>query len=282
MGAEEEPKSSSTRREEEEVVGSREVESSSPTLRIDVLTIFPQLFEPFLAAGMVARARQKSAESPAPLQVRLTDLRAFTENRHRSVDDRPYGGGPGMVIKPEPVFRALELLFPRRGDAFLGEGGEAELLVMCPQGERLCQEHLEQWAGVSDTARPKRLVLLCGRYEGFDQRIFEAFPWRRVSMGDFVVSGGEVPAMLLIEGVARLLPGVLGHEESARRDSFNEWSGPDGLDHPHWTRPEEYRGQEVPSVLLSGNHGEIEAWRRRRASIASQQREERGTDRSGR
>lgn len=178
-----------------------------------------------------------------------------------------------MVIKPEPVFRALEALFPGRDPSH-----EATLLVLCPQGEPLTQRHFEEWSGsngdppIDPAPGLRRIVMLCGRYEGFDQRVFEAFPWRRISLGEFVVSGGEVPAMLLIEGIARLLPGVLGHGESATRDSFNEWTGPEGLDHPHWTRPEEYRGDPVPPVLLSGNHGEIEAWRRRRAAEATRQR----------
>lgn len=223
-------------------------------MRVDILTIFPQLFDPFLTCGMVERARRAGQ-----LQVCLTNLRDFTEDRHRSVDDRPYGGGPGMLIKPEPVFRAMELLQIESSD---------RLIVLCPSGQTLGQGELREFSGA------ERLVLLCGRYEGFDQRILDAFSWERVSIGDFVLSGGEVPAMVLIEGITRLLPGVLGHEESARRDSFSEWAGDDGLDHPHYTRPPVYRGLEVPEVLLSGNHGEIEQWRRRRAQEATRRRQE--------
>ncbi len=220
-------------------------------MRIDIITIFPELFSTFLTRGMVEQARKKGS-----LEVHLTDLRAFTENRHRSVDDRPYGGGPGMVLKPEPVFRALELLLG-------GDLAATRLVLLTPRGERLTQRGLEQFAGC------ERMVLLCGRYEGFDERILGAFPWQCVSVGDYVLSGGEVPAMLMVEGVARLLPGVLGHEESSLRDSFSEWSGPDGFDHPHYTRPSEYRGAKVPEVLLSGNHEEIEAWRKKSAAAAS-------------
>ncbi len=222
-------------------------------MRVDVLTIFPELFGAFLRVGMVDVARQRGK-----LEVRLTDLRAFTEDRHRSVDERPYGGGPGMVIKPEPVFRALQIL----GGEFDASRDDTEMVLLCPQGERLRQAHL------GDLAETRHLVVLCGRYEGFDERIIDAFPWRRVSVGDFVLSGGEVPAMLLIEGLARLIPGVLGHDESALRDSFNEWPGEDGFDHPHYTRPVQYRGRMVPEVLRSGDHGEIENWRRRAAKNA--------------
>jgi len=230
-------------------------------MRVDVLTIFPELFGAFLRVGMVDRARQHGQ-----LEVRLTDLRAFTDDRHRSVDERPYGGGPGMVIKPEPVFRALQVLGGER-DA---SREDTEMVLLCPQGERLRQPHL------GDLAEKRHLVVLCGRYEGFDERIVEAFPWRRVSVGDFVLSGGELPAMLLVEGIARLIPGVLGHDESASRDSFNEWSGEDGFDHPHYTRPVEYRGRAVPEILRSGDHREIENWRRRSA-VKSQRAERRSS-----
>ncbi|MGE3164030.1 MAG: tRNA (guanosine(37)-N1)-methyltransferase TrmD [Planctomycetota bacterium] len=221
-------------------------------MRVEVLTIFPELFWPFLTRGMVERARRARR-----LEVRLTDLRDFTGDRHRSVDDRPYGGGPGMLIKPEPVFRALETLQVTAAD---------RLVLMCPSGARLTQGMLQDFTSV------ERAVVLCGRYEGFDQRILDAWAWNRVSLGDYVLSGGEVPAMALIEGIARLLPGVLGHGESARRDSFSEWAGEDGLDHPHFTRPPLYRGLGVPEVLLSGNHGEIEQWRRSQASAATSRR----------
>ena len=209
---------------------------------------------------MVERARHRGR-----LEVRVTDLRCFTEDRHRSVDDRPYGGGPGMLLKPEPVFRALDLL----GEEATPEEANPETVVpilLCPQGRTLDQ------AALRELSQQQHLLLLCGRYEGFDERIVEAFPWRRYSIGEYVLSGGEVPAMVFVEGVARLLPDVLGHEESHVRDSFSEGAGPGGLDHPHYTRPPEYRGREVPKVLLSGNHGEIESWRQTKAAAAARRR----------
>lgn len=232
-------------------------------MRFDVLTIFPPLFDSFLVHGIVERARRAGK-----LEVRFTDLRDLTEDRHRSVDDRPYGGGPGMLIKPEPVFRALEFLFGDTSESReeRDERG-ARLVLLCPTGRPLDQPTLEELAAVEE-----RVVLLCGRYEGFDQRILDAFPWDRISIGDYVLSGGEVPSMVLIEGVARLLPGVLGHEESAVRDSFSTWAGVDGFDHPHYTRPPRYRGREVPEILLSGHHEKIEDWRRERATEASNRR----------
>lgn len=220
-------------------------------MQIDILTIFPSFFDQFLRHGMIRIARRIGR-----LEIRITDLRSFSEDRHRTVDDRPYGGGPGMLLKPEPVFRAMDLLGIEPGkQPPLG----TELLLMCPQGQKMRQNDLE------DFSSAQRLVILCGRYEGYDERIVEAYPWRRVSLGDYVLSGGEVAAMAIIEGAVRLLPGVLGDEESALRDSFNEWSGPDGLDHAHWTRPPNYRGRGVPEVLLSGDHGAIEKWRRENA-----------------
>ncbi|MDE0960643.1 MAG: tRNA (guanosine(37)-N1)-methyltransferase TrmD [Planctomycetota bacterium] len=229
-------------------------------MQIDILTIFPRFFDEFLRHGMVRVARQKGR-----LDVRITDLRAYAEDRHRTVDGRPYGGGPGMLLKPEPVFRALDGL----GLSVGAEAPEGTLpLLMCPRGQQLGQQDLVEFSGA------RRWIILCGRYEGYDERIVEAYPWRRVSLGDYVLSGGEVPAMAIIEGAARLLPGVLGDGESALRDSFNEWTGPEGLDHAHWTRPPEYRGRGVPEVLRSGDHGAIEKWRRvnseQQGSIRSQ------------
>lgn len=217
-------------------------------MQIDILTIFPSFFDQFLRHGMVRIARRTDR-----LDVRITDLRAYSEDRHRTVDDRPYGGGPGMLLKPEPVFRAMDLLGLEPGKE-PPEGTQP--LLMCPQGRKMRQDDLEKFASV------QRLVILCGRYEGYDERIVEAYPWKRVSLGDYVLSGGEVAAMAIIEGTVRLLPGVLGDKESALRDSFGEWTGPKGLDHAHWTRPPEYRGRGVPEVLLSGDHGAIEKWRR--------------------
>ena len=235
-------------------------------MRVDILTIFPQFFRPFLTHGMIRRARDLGR-----LEVRVTNLRAFTCDRHHAVDDRPYGGGPGMLLKPEPVCRALDALGVSEGEREAGSG--TELVLLCPRGERLEQAHFEEFADL------ERLVFLCGRYEGYDERILEAYPWRHLSVGDDVLSGGEVPAMTIIEGVSRLVPGVLGDSESARRDSFSEWAddsseseGGGGLDHASWTRPPNYRGRAVPEILKSGDHGKIETWRRERAREATAKR----------
>jgi tRNA (guanine37-N1)-methyltransferase len=175
--------------------------------------------------------------------VRVWDLRAFTDDPHRSVDDEAFGGGPGMVLKPEPVFAAVESLDPHRG----------RVLLLGPAGRRLEQSLVRELA-----AEP-HLTLICGRYEGVDERVVDGLPAEEVSIGDYVLSGGEVPALVVIEAVTRLVPGVIGKEESHERDSFSE---PNLLDHPHYTRPQEFRGMRVPDVLVSGHHAEIERWRR--------------------
>jgi tRNA (guanine37-N1)-methyltransferase len=192
----------------------------------------------------VGIARDKGA-----LDVDLVDFRRFTKDRHRSVDDRPYGGGPGMVIKPEPVFEAVEHVLDRAGRP------DMPLILFTPTGVPFDQARADWLA-----AQPESLML-CGRYEGFDERIHQGFDWIEISLGPFVMSGGEVAAMAAIEASARLLPGVLGDEESARQDSFVD----DLLDHPHYTRPPSFRNQTVPDVLLSGDHERIERWRRRQA-----------------
>ncbi len=256
-------------------------------MRIDLFSLFPELFTPLLTRGMVRIAREKSL-----LRVCLHQLRAFADDRHASVDERPYGGGPGMILRPEPISRALELTLEagsasRKTDRAGPDADDSEsarpvrLLATCPQGRVLDQDFL------IELACEPRIALLCGRYEGYDERIFELAPWERVSLGEFVLSGGEIPAMAIVEGIARLIPGVLGDENSAERDSFGAWAraasearSPEssrdvsrvGLDHPHYTRPESYRGLEVPEVLKSGDHGRIEAWRKRMASIASEKR----------
>jgi tRNA (guanine37-N1)-methyltransferase len=210
-------------------------------VRIDVLTIFPAIFESPLRESLVGKAIADGV-----LAVRVHDVRDHTTDRHRQVDDESYGGGPGMVMKPEPVFAAVEAL---------GEG-DKRVLLLSPAGRRLDQ------ALVRELAAEPWLVLICGRYEGVDERVVEGLPAEEVSIGDYVLSGGEVPAMVLLEAVTRLVPGVIGREESHERDSF----GPEGLlDHPHYTRPAEFRGMRVPEVLLSGNHAEIERWRREAA-----------------
>lgn len=215
-------------------------------MRIDVFTIFPAIVEGPLTQSLLGRAIEGGL-----VEVRVHDLRGWSTDRHRTVDDEAFGGGPGMVLKPEPVFAAVESLDPDRG----------RVLAMSPAGRRLDQPFVHELA-----AEP-HLTLLCGRYEGFDERVIEGLPAEEVSVGDFVVSGGELPALLLIEAVTRLIPGVIGKEESHRRDSFSE---PDLLDHPHYTRPAEFRGMRVPDVLISGNHAEIERWRREAAREKTQ------------
>lgn len=206
-------------------------------MRIDVFTIFPGIFEGPVRESLLGRAIGEGL-----LDVRVHDLREWSEDRHRTVDDTAYGGGPGMVMKPEPFFTAVESLAPDRG----------RTLLLSPAGRRLDQ------AFVRELAEEEHLTLLCGRYEGVDERVVEGLPAEEVSIGDYVLAGGEVPALVLIEAVTRLVPGVIGKEESHERDSFAE---PGLLDHPHYTRPPEFRGMAVPEVLLSGDHGAIERWR---------------------
>jgi len=207
-------------------------------VRIDVVTIFPGIFESPLRESLLGRAIEAGL-----VDVRVHDLRDATTDKHRQVDDESYGGGPGMVMKPEPVFAALEALGP----------GERRTLLLSPAGRRLDQ------ALVRELAAEPWLVLICGRYEGVDERVVEGLHAEEVSIGDYVVAGGEVPALVVLEAVTRLVPGVIGRGESHEQDSF----GQDGLlDHPHYTRPAEFRGMQVPRTLLSGNHAEIERWRR--------------------
>ena len=210
-------------------------------MRVDVLTIFPSIFESPLRESLLGKAIEAGT-----LDVRVHDVRDHTTDRHRQVDDESYGGGPGMVMKPEPVFRAVESL-----------GNEPKrLLVMSPAGRRLDQEL------VRELSNEQWLVLIAGRYEGIDERVVEGLGAEEVSIGDYVLSGGEVPVLVVLEAVTRLVPGVIGREESHERDSF----GTDGLlDHPHYTRPAEFRGMRVPEVLLSGDHAAVERWRREAA-----------------
>jgi tRNA (guanine37-N1)-methyltransferase len=210
-------------------------------VRIDVLTIFPGFFESPLRESLLGKAIEGGV-----VDVRVHDVRDHTTDKHRQVDDESYGGGPGMVMKPEPIFAAVEALEP----------GAKRVLLLSPAGRRLDQPL------VRELATEPWLVLVAGRYEGVDERVVEGLGAEEISIGDYVLSGGEVPALVVLEAVTRLVPGVIGREESHERDSF----GPDGLlDHPHYTRPPEFRGMAVPEVLLSGNHAEIERWRRQAA-----------------
>jgi len=207
-------------------------------VRIDVFTIFPAVVEAPLPGSLLGRAIGAGV-----LDVRVHDLRQWSVDRHRTVDDAPFGGGPGMVMKPEPFFAAVESLDPDRG----------RVLLMSPAGRRLDQEL------VRALSSEPHLTILCGRYEGVDERVVDGLPAEEISIGDYVLSGGELPALVLIEAVTRLVPGVIGREASHEQDSFSA----DGLlDHPHYTRPQEFRGLAVPDVLVSGNHGEVDRWRR--------------------
>ncbi|MCJ7832507.1 MAG: tRNA (guanosine(37)-N1)-methyltransferase TrmD, partial [Actinobacteria bacterium] len=202
-------------------------------MRIDVLAIFPEIFDSPLGASLLGKAIEQGIA-----QVEIHDIRDHTTDKHRQVDDESFGGGPGMVMKPEPIFAAVEALAP----------GPRRTILLSPAGRRLDQELVRELA-----AEP-HLVLICGRYEGVDERIVEGLPAEEISIGDYVLSGGEVPALVLIEAVTRLLPGVVGRTESIEQDSFEDGQ----LDHPHYTRPAEFRGMEVPEVLRSGDHAAIE------------------------
>jgi tRNA (guanine37-N1)-methyltransferase len=212
-------------------------------MKIDVVTIFPRMVEAGLDEGVIGRARTRGV-----LDIAVHDLRLYTSDRHRTVDDVPFGGGPGMVMKAEPFFAAVDAIVTSRGPA---DG----VLLMSPAGRRLTQADARRYAGLT------HLVLLCGRYEGVDDRVRAHVATEDVSIGDYVLSGGEVAALVVIDAVGRLVPGVVGDEQSVDEDSFSRGL----LDYPHYTRPAEVRGHMVPEVLLSGHHGEIRRWRRREA-----------------
>ena len=212
-------------------------------MKVDIVTIFPAMVEAVLAEGVVGRAKQRGL-----LDVVVHNLRDFTTDRHHVVDDVPFGGGPGMVMKPEPFFAALAAIGERRGkpDA---------VVLLSPAGERLTQATARRLSGLT------HLVVLCGRYEGIDERVREALATDEISIGDYVLTGGEVPALVVVDAVVRLVPGVVGDEQSVDADSFTRGL----LDYPHYTRPAEFEGRRVPDVLMSGHHGEIRQWRRRAA-----------------
>lgn len=217
-------------------------------MRFDVLTLFPEMFSGYLSESILRLAQQRGLVS-----VHTWNIRDWATGKHKQVDDRPFGGGPGMVMMPGPVFECVEAV---RAAA----EPPGELVMLTPAGERLTQRVVEQ------LAKSPRLILLCGRYEGFDERIRLGLRPREISAGDFVCNGGEVPAMLVIDAVIRLIPGVLGDEQSAADESHSE----DGrLEYPQYTRPREFRGMTVPEVLLSGDHGAIAEWRRRQSDLLS-------------
>jgi tRNA (guanine37-N1)-methyltransferase len=216
-------------------------------MKFDVVTIFPRMIEAGLAEGVISRGIAAGV-----LDVAVHDLRDFTTDRHRSVDDVPYGGGPGMVMKPEPLVRACEAIRQARGtpDA---------VIVLSPQGRQFDQAEAARLSGIRDGGA--HLVLLCGRYEGMDERVLDLVGAEELSIGDYVLSGGELAALVVIDAVSRLVPGVVGDDQSVQEDSFSSGL----LDHPHYTRPAEFAGRVVPDVLLSGHHAEVRKWRRRAA-----------------
>jgi tRNA (guanine37-N1)-methyltransferase len=216
-------------------------------VRVDILTIFPEMLRSPLEHSILKRAQEFGK-----LNVRLIDIRAFSTDRHRTVDDMPYGGGAGMVMKPEPIFRAVEQLATDGDDA-----GPGRIILMTPQGEPFSQERARE------LAQEDHLVFLCGRYEGVDERVREHLVTDELSIGDYVLTGGELPALVVLDAVARLIPGVLGDEESPKQDSFTD----DLLEYPHYTRPADFRGWTVPDVLLSGHHEEVDRWRRRQSLL---------------
>jgi len=220
-------------------------------MRFDILTLFPELFDSYLEQGLLKRAIQNQL-----VEIQRWNFRDWATDKHSSVDDRPYGGGPGMLIGCETVFECVEHV-----QETVPETGK--LIMLTPQGRTLNQSLAQE------LSKERQLTLLCGRYEGFDERIRIGLEPMEISAGDFITNGGEVPAMLIIETVIRLIPGVLGDESSAKYDSFSE-SGL--LEHPQYTRPQNFRGMEVPEVLLSGNHQEIARWRHEQSLIRTRER----------
>lgn len=212
-------------------------------MQIDVLSLFPEMFEGVLHSSIMKKAQDQQAAS-----FRVTDFRDYSTNKHRKVDDYPYGGGAGMVLKPEPLFAAVESL------TSISES-KPRVILMCPQGERFTQKKAEE------LAREQHLIFICGHYEGYDERIREHLVTDELSLGDFVLTGGEVASMAMIDSVVRLLPDVLGNDQSAVHDSFSTGM----LEHPQYTRPASFNGLDVPAVLLSGNHAEIDKWREEQA-----------------
>jgi tRNA (guanine37-N1)-methyltransferase len=232
-------------------------------MRVDIVTIFPDFFRGPLDYGILRRAREAGR-----VEVNIHDLRQFAHDRHRTVDDRPFGGGEGMVLKPEPIFECIESLgVTSRSDRIAGRAGESVILLSA-QGQKLDQNQAQELAGLS------RLVLICGRYEGVDERVGQYLADREISVGDYVLSGGELGAAVIVDVVSRLIPGAVGNAASTRQESFTaqaevECDEPKStctsgglLDYPHYTRPAEFRGMTVPGVLVHGNHEQIRRWRR--------------------
>jgi tRNA (guanine37-N1)-methyltransferase len=213
-------------------------------MKIDVLTLFPEMFSGVFGHSILHKAAEKSA-----VQYNVVNFREYADNKHQTVDDYPYGGGAGMVLKPQPLFDAVAALKEQAAS------NETRVILLCPQGKRYDQKTAEEYA------KEKHLIFVCGHYEGYDERIREHVVTDEISIGDYVLTGGELGAMVVIDSVVRLLPEVLGNEESHMKDSFSTGL----LEHPHYTRPSDFRGMKVPDVLLSGNHKLIEEWRNKEA-----------------
>ena len=241
-------------------------------MKFEIVTIFPDFFRGPLDYGIVSRARKEAARV---IEIRVHDLRNFTADKHRTVDDRPFGGGEGMVLKPEPLFECVESLGvaarSERLAAAKARTAKESVILLSPQGEMFTQ------AVAQDLASLSRIILICGRYEGVDERVSAGLADREISVGDYVLSGGELGAAVIVDAVTRLLPGALGNEASAQQESFTAAQktgreGPDStcasgglLDYPHYTRPADFRGMAAPEVLIGGNHEQIRKWRRRKA-----------------
>jgi tRNA (guanine37-N1)-methyltransferase len=236
-------------------------------MRIEIISIFPEFFRGPLDYGIIRRAREVGL-----VKIEVRDLRGFAHDRHRTVDDRPFGGGEGMVLKPEPIFECVETLGVAPREARANGTVKESVILLSAQGKRFDQHEAEQLALLD------RLVLICGRYEGVDERVNEYLADRELSVGNYVLSGGEIGAAVIADCVTRLIPGAVGNEASTRQESFTRYAQSDGdgqpdstcssaglLDYPHYTRPAEFRGMTVPPVLSSGNHDDIRLWRRRSA-----------------
>ncbi|WP_188776808.1 tRNA (guanosine(37)-N1)-methyltransferase TrmD [Paenibacillus hunanensis] len=219
-------------------------------MKIDVLTLFPEMFTGVFGSSILGKAAAKGI-----VELNAVNFRNYSTSKHGTVDDTPYGGGGGMVLKPDPIFAAVEDLVP-------DQAAKPRIILMCPQGETFTQKKAEE------LSQEQHLIFICGHYEGYDERIREHLVTDELSIGDYVLTGGELPAMTIVDSVVRLLPGVLGNEMSAVTDSFSTGL----LEYPHYTRPAEFRGLKVPDVLLSGHHGNVEKWRREQSLLRTLQR----------
>lgn len=226
-------------------------------MKVDVLTLFPEMFDGVFGTSILGKAQTKGLVS-----LNAVNFRNYATNKHNTVDDTPYGGGGGMVLKPDPIFAAVEDILDQREETAVPTMKAPRIILMCPQGETFTQQKAEE------LVQEDHLIFICGHYEGYDERIREFLVTDELSIGDYVLTGGELPAMVAIDSVVRLIPGVLGNETSAVTDSFSTGL----LEYPHYTRPPEFRGMKVPDVLLSGHHLNIDAWRREQSLLRTLER----------